>query len=300
MLQSTVQEQRRSGKILFVFNKNAGLKNKLYVPQLIEKFCTNHHFDFQIAVPGTELEKVFMEYNPTLVVAAGGDGTVNTAGKLVVNSGIPLAVIPLGSSNGFAKNLGISDNIDDALATILDGHIKVIDSLLVNGLPCFHLCDIGINARLITRSHRSWLRGMLTYGFNLIKELLFYNFFDYEVITTVDKIKSQAFAIIITNLKKFGTNALINPKGKFDDGEFEICIIKKFPVLKLFHLAYVVFRKKINQAGYSIFIRTDEAKILNPQKENIHIDGEPVPSFEEVVIRIKPRSLWIIVPAGIN
>ncbi|RYD74107.1 MAG: hypothetical protein EOP53_18920 [Sphingobacteriales bacterium] len=243
-----------------------------------------------------KIEAEIVDFKPDCVVAAGGDGTVNLVGKLLINSHIALGIIPLGSSNAVAKNLNIPLSIPESLHNLIHFHTKEIDTLNINDNICLHLCDLGFNANLIKRAHKSKFRGMFTYGISLFQELFTFEFFKYKVVTQTEELESKAFAITITNMQLYGNRAAINPKGKVDDGKFEICIFKPFPKLAMIKMFYQLFRHTIHYSKYSIFIRAKEATLYNQGKESVHIDGEPVNLKREINIKIVPKSLKVVVP----
>ncbi|MGZ5303152.1 MAG: diacylglycerol/lipid kinase family protein [Bacteroidia bacterium] len=292
---------KQNKKLLFVINPAAGGKDKSQLPLEIETFCTANeivHVILETSKRATarKIKDEIDRFHPDCVVAAGGDGTVNLVGKLLINNEIALGIIPLGSSNAVAKNLKIPLDLQQALENIHHFNIKKIDTLNINEHICLHLCDLGFNANLIKRAHKSKFRGMFTYAISLFQELFTFSFFRYKVITQSDEIEGKAFAITITNMQLYGSRAVINPKGKVDDGKFEICIFKPFPKIAMIKMFYQLFRHTIHYSKYSIFIRAKEATLYNQGKESVHIDGEPVELNRKIDIKIVPKSLKVVVP----
>lgn len=288
-------------KVLFVVNPKSGGKDKSLLAGQIQTFCDEHELVHVIVETGKratekKIQEEIDEFKPDCVVAAGGDGTVNLVGKLLNNTKIALGIIPLGSSNAVAKNLKIPLTIPAALKTIHQFYTRDIDTLDINGNFCLHLCDLGFNANLIKRSHKSKLRGMMTYAYNLILELFTFRIFRYKLETPTENFNGKAFAITITNMQLYGNRAAINPVGKMDDGKFEICIFKPAPPLQLVYLFIQLYRHTIHKSKYSIFIRSKEATLVNEGKESVHIDGEPIHLTKKINIQIVPQSLKVIVP----
>lgn len=292
-----------SPKFLFVINPIAGGKKKQDVPMLLEDFClknscTGNYFfttgrreeDIQL------IKKSVNEFQPEAVVAIGGDGTVNLTGEVLVNSGLPLGIIPMGSSNGLSRDLGIPLEFDLALETIRMLHLHEIDTLRVNGINCFHISDFGFNARVCRRFSESLLRGRISYVWYGLQEFFSFDPFHYTIQTEHQDIQGKAFMMTVTNSNRFGTNVNINPLGDIDDGYFEISIIKPFPKYKSLNVFYYLINNTIHRSKYNRVIRCRKATIWNRENTSFHIDGEPVDLGEKIEIEIVPKGLKVIVP----
>ena len=110
------------------------------------------------------MDKAITRLRPNTIAAVGGDGTVSMVVKKVLESSMNLAIIPTGSANGMAKELNISENIDEALKILENGVVKKADVLKINNLLCIHLSDIGLNAHLIKYFDRGSMRGKWGYA----------------------------------------------------------------------------------------------------------------------------------------
>lgn len=288
-------------KYLFVLNPIAGGRRKEQVPDQIIQFCKEtaclyRVFETTGKNDSEKLQKVFEEMSPDAVIAIGGDGTVNLVGNLLVNTSIPIGIIPLGSANGLAKDLGLPLQIDEAFGVISKFKPKAIDTLTINDRNCFHLSDFGFNARVCHRFAESLLRGRLSYLWYGFLEFFRYKYFPYTVETQLDRYEGRAFMMIITNANKFGTNVSINPLGKIDDGYFEISILKPFPRIISPYIFYHLMNDSIYRTPFYKIIRCRQAKIINKVHEFFHIDGEPVELGEEVRLEINPKALRVLLP----
>lgn len=291
-------------KLLFVINPNAGGKsrNKADIPQALKEFCKENNYDFHIYLTTgnndkEEINKLCSELTPDAVIAGGGDGTVNLVGEVLINSTIPLGIIPLGSANGLAKDLNIPENLSEALNLIKEFTPHAIDCLKVNGFNCFHVSDFGFNARVVRRFSQSILRGKLSYVWYGLLEFFFFEPFFYVIETGHKKMEGSAFMMTVTNANRFGTNANINPTGQIDDGYFEISIIKPFPKIHSFAILYRLFNNSLHKSKYNQVIHCKEAVIYNKEDTSFHIDGEPVQLQEKIAIKIVPKGLKILSPA---
>ncbi len=286
-------------KYIFVLNPIAGGKRKARVPVQIDRFCDRAKCNFRIyKTTGhndlNNLRKVFEVFAPDAVVAIGGDGTVNLVGNLLVYTDIPLGIIPLGSGNGLAKDLGLPLDIEEAFERIHRFETKYIDSLNVNGINCFHLSDLGYNARIVRRFAYGKLRGKISYFWYGISEFLRFKPFAFELKTKIESYTGQAFMLIISNANKFGTNISVNPLGEIDDGWFEVSIFKPFPKFRVPYIGYHLLKSNIHQTPFYKVVRTRKAVIKNISGEPLHIDGEPVSLAQEIQVEVMSKSLRVI------
>lgn len=290
-------------KLLFVLNPLSGGKSrkKEELPVILENFCKENSFEFFLyKTTGQndqdQIRKLCNEIHPDCVVAVGGDGTVNMVGEVLVSTEIPLAIIPMGSANGLARDLNISEDLDKALHLIKEFHIHAIDSLKVNGLNCFHVSDFGFNARIVRRFHESIMRGKISYVWYGLLEFFLFEPFHYTIHTDNHKLEGQAFMMTVTNANRFGTNVNINPLGQIDDGYFEISIIKPFPLWRSVKILYRLFHNNIHKSKYNRVIRCKKAVIYNKENTSFHIDGEPAQIEERIEVNIVPKGLRMILP----
>lgn len=290
---------RQERKYLFVVNPISGGRKKEEVPEQVDSFCNEAKCDFRLyKTTGKNdlerLKKLLDSFQPDAVVAIGGDGTVNLVGNLLVNSNTPLGIIPLGSGNGLAKDLGIPMDIDEAFNLIDRFESKYIDTLKVNEQICFHLCDLGFNARIVHRFAQSIFRGKVSYLWYGLQEFFKYRSFPYEIKTRISNYEGKAFMMIISNANKFGTNVSINPLGEIDDGWFEISIIKPFPRFMVPYIFYHLWRDTIYKTPYYKIVRSRKVLVKNTMQEFFHIDGEPVSASDQIHVEILPHSLRVL------
>lgn len=292
-------------KLLFVINPVSGGLNKRSCEFQIKRFCDEENINYKIYYTTGEsdieqLKTIHEEFNSNAIIAAGGDGTVHLVGKVVSNTNIPLGILPLGSANGLAKELGIPLDLPKALKNLIHFNIKSIDTLMVNNHQAFHLSDFGFNAHIVRKFSELKKRGFLSYAWLAFRDFFRYKFSEFEIQAGDAFYKGKAFMVIITNARKFGADLTINPKGKIDDGYFEISIVKDFPKASFFKIAYRLMTDRIHHSKYAMIIKTKKATIYNRAKRSFHIDGEPFKPFTKVDVLINPASLNIIVPEERN
>src|SRR5688572_21004086 len=300
-----VMAGKRLANILFVINPISGDIGKAEVVAEIEEFCANEkiHATFFNTSGDNDLLRLKDELRTLRydsVVAVGGDGTVHLAGSALINTELPLGILPMGSGNGLSKDTGIPQELSEALKVLTDYTIKAIDTLSVNNEICVHITDLGFNALVVKLFSEGESRGPTSYAFVALQQYLTFEPHKYKIETDNGNFTGEAFMLTVTNANAFGSNAAINPSGIIDDGKFEICIIEPFPKTAGLELLYHLYNNTIGSSIYSKIIRCQRATIFNLEKDVTHIDGEPIELGEKIDIKVLPKSLKIIVPNNLN
>ncbi len=297
-----MDEKINRKRVLFIINPRAGTREERNLAALISLQSNISHFDFDIYIMSGDGEdiaitKKIKTYKPQVVAAAGGDGTVNLLAGILIHTTIPLLIIPQGSANGMARELGIDTRLEYALALLEHGLVKAIDAIKINGRICIHLADIGLNARIVKRFEADPKRGIATYARYLFREMFLLK--RYRVTIRYDDkiIKRKAVSITFANASRYGTGAVINPKGIIDDGKFELVIIKPFPSVKLLSIAWKMFRNTLHTSDYAEIISCTGAHIKVNKKTTLQIDGEVTGKVKEIKVEMLPKALRVLVPA---
>jgi YegS/Rv2252/BmrU family lipid kinase len=290
------------GKILFVINPISGGTDKSELIDLIEEFTEANYLIYRIFyTTGSEdlqkLKNEISDFEPDLIAAVGGDGTCNFVAQSIVSTETIMAIIPLGSANGLATELGIPKNLENSLNLILSGKTKVIDTVLINDKLCLHISDIGLNARVIKRFEKDKIRGLFSYMKHFFKELWGAEPFRISLILENGKeIRRKAHLLAIANASKYGTGAIINPNGLVDDGKFEVVIVKPYSFYGFFSIAAAIFMGYLDKIKYVEIESFTKIRIKKIKNQPWHIDGEIIDDSNEVEARINPASLKIRVP----
>lgn len=288
-------------KVLFVVNPRSGNREGGRLELAISEESRNQGFEYLIyRLQSNDEEKSIKqeidEYSPDIVAVAGGDGTVNLLSKILINNKLPLLIIPLGSANGMAKELGIANRTENALSLITKGIHKKIDLLKINGNICIHLGDVGFNASIVKRFEKDPKRGIWTYARHLFKELFLIDDYKFTIQIDGEQIKRRAVSITFANASKYGTGAVINPLGLVDDGKFELVIIKPFPKVHLLSITWKMFIGRLQTSEFVEVFSCKKAVIQTTRKTTLQIDGEIIGKTKEITAEVLPHSITVIVP----
>ena len=300
MDQSQIPVKTRT-KVLFVINPKSGSARDNTLKDLISQQAETQNFDFQIYhMSGNDEAGITNEikrFGPSIVAAAGGDGTVKLVAGLVANTQVTLAIIPYGSANGMAKELNIAD-VDSALDLLSKGKKKKIDLIDINKEICIHLADVGLNARVVKRFQKDPKRGKFTYAKHLFGEMFFLKSYRFHITHDDHVINRKGVSITFANAMKYGTGAIINPHGILDDGKFELVIVKPFPRVQLLSIAWKMFMGKLHTSDYVEIISCKKARIISNRKTTLQVDGEVIGKVKEINLAVMPRVLTVLVPVN--
>ena len=287
--------------ILFIINPISGGKDKLKIPDLIDqkldrsRFVANYSFT-EYAGHASVIAEEAANKNFDVLVAVGGDGTINEVASKVMEYGKVLGIIPLGSGNGLARFLDIPLKSAEALNVINNFNTKQIDTGEFNGRRFFNMAGMGFDAYISSVFAGNKSRGLKGYLQHGLKEVLGYKAQTYRI--TVDDIVYiyKAYVVSIANSSQYGNNAHIAPSASVADGLLDVCIVKEFPMIKLPVLAYEMIAAKTDQSKMVKIIKGKNIHIERVEEGPIHIDGEPLFMGKEIKVSILPLSLNIIIP----
>ena len=290
-------------KILFVLNPVSGGKRKINWEPLIREYFKElpHTIEFFILSGKDDagsLKYWFEKFHPHRVVAVGGDGTISMVVKQLLGTDMAIGILPAGSANGMAKELNIPDNPEDAIDIIINGEINCCDVIKINDDDiCFHLADLGLNARLVKYFDESPWRGMWGYIRMVLKVMWNKKLLDAKIVSDNDEINTRAYMIVLANASKYGTGAVINPDGKVDDGKFEIVIMRKFSLSQLFKmfLSYKSFNPKKVE-----ILKTTKATITTKRATHFQVDGEFKGKINKVTAEIIASQLNILIKKEVS
>ena len=286
-------------EIVFIVNPISGTHSKDEVPSLIEENLEKDHFDYQIcfteyAGHAAEIAKACAERQTDIVVAVGGDGTVNEVARSLTHSFTALGIIPCGSGNGLARHLCIPLDIKKAIQIINACKIETFDYGMINELPFFCTCGMGFDAFISLKFAEAGKRGPITYVENVLKEGLKYKPETYEVSDDTGKKRYKAFLIACANASQYGNNAYIAPGATMKDGEMDVIIMEPFDALEAPQIAADLFMKTITNNSKIKTFRTKSLHIKRKGPGAIHYDGDPIMTGEEIEVHIEHEGIRIL------
>lgn len=291
-----------------IFNPVSGQGNAdeelVLIRQLLEP-----HFHLHIAftepeVSPQQLAKEAIDAKANLIIASGGDGTVSAVAGAVIDTGIPLGVIPRGTANAFAASLGIPRlmPIRNACQVILGGYTRTVDAARCNGYPMILLAGIGFEAMAVEMADRDFKDqwGVLAYLMAGWQAMEGQQLFDTTIEAEDEVYQFQAQAITVANAAP-STSVLAQGAGEviFDDGLLDVTIASAQSKLEgittlMRMLGAAITRNTIEQQNV-VHSRARKLRIIAEPPQKVVVDGELI-GETPVEVECLPSSLTVFVP----
>ena len=289
----------REEKILFVVNPVAGGRDKNLFWTSLEQALGLHPFD-HLAYTTTgendvqELRHLLAAHPFTRVIAVGGDGTVKMVAEQLVHLPIALGIIPMGSANGLARELGIPFHPRDALRVALGPQTTQIDTIQVDrhGL-CVHLSDLGMNAILVQHYAAEKHRGMWGYARVFLKTVTKRHRFRVSLDEEHLHLYRNVYMLMLANARMYGTGAIVNPTGSMRDGYFEVILLKDFRWWDLPRLFFPSRRPHIEREEV---VSVKSISVACNRPVHFQMDGEYRGKVTRLRAAINPQGLRVLVP----
>jgi len=274
--------------------------------ELATRYLQGHGIEVNVALAkpkeeATPLAKQAVKDGYELVIAMGGDGTLEAVLRGMVGRKTPMGIIPTGTQNNIAKTLGIPTEMEEACTLIASKHVRKLDVGKVqvkNGkkLFFFELTAVGLVAALYPKANKladGKLSKLKDVALTLIHQEP-----QPEVFLTLDdesKIKVKTMLVVVSNAPMFGANFLVAPDASVTDGLLDISVYPEFGKTEL--LAYYA---QVRSEGFSANekvqrYRASKIEIKTNPKMDVMADGVML-GKGKVEIKSKPGAVWIITP----
>ena len=286
-------------RIVFVVNPISGTQGKKAILKWIDERLDRSIYDYSIvkteyAGHASQIAAVAVQDKVDIVVAIGGDGTINEIARSLVHTETALGIIPCGSGNGLARHLRIPMEPKAAIDILNQDNRLCIDYGKINNIPFFCTCGVGFDAFVSLKFADSGKRGLLTYLENTLHESLTYQPETYEIENEEGTVKYKAWMIACGNASQYGNNAYIAPQASLTDGLMDVTIMEPFTVLDVPSLSFQLFNKTIDQNSRVKTMRAKKIKIHRQKDGVMHFDGDPLMAGKELEVEIIPSGLYVM------
>ncbi len=232
-----------------------------------------------------------------LVVAWGGDGTVNGAGAALAGSRMPLGIIGGGSGNGLARDLGLPLDPAAAFDVAATGATRAIDAGELNGSVFFNVAGIGLDACIARRmASPNARRGLLGYVLATIGEIPAYEPCEYSIVMSesgAPPLCTRALFIAIANSRQYGKGAQIAPLASLDDGILDIVVVKPQSSLRILSRLPSLFRGTLREDDGVVMRTASRLEITSDRPIRFHVDGEPRAVVPALSLRTRAKDLLV-------
>lgn len=291
-------------KVLVILNPVSGIGNPEVLEQLIlrEAGLAGWQADFHHTAMGENLSEFVNSARDghSLVIAAGGDGTIAEVASGMANSSIPLGILPSGTWNAIARHLFIPLNVNRALGLIFGDHdLTTLDLMQVGTRTHAMNLTIGFSAAMIQNTGRQDKRrfGIFAYIGNVVSQVFGLKLKRYHLVIDGVPYKIRASEIIVANYGLIGFRYLeelleIHP----DDGKADVFVVRARTFLDLPALIWRVFiRREKRTPIVRIFPGCENIQISSASPAVVQADGEII-GTTPVEINIIPQCIRVIIP----
>ena len=286
-------------KIIFIMNPISGTASKAGIPNLIDSTLDKELFEYEIKLTeraghASELATEAKNNHADIVVAVGGDGTVNEVARSLVHSDTALGILPCGSGNGLARHLLLPMNLKKSIEVINAGKIHDLDYGVINGHPFFCTCGMGFDAFVSQKFAEAGKRGPITYAENILREGLKYKPETYVLEDENGTNQYKAFLISCANASQYGNNAYIAPQASMSDGLIDVIIMEPFDVFEAPQISIDMFNKTLDKNSKIKTFRCKKLHIHRSKPGVIHYDGDPVMTGEDIDVELQEKGIKIV------
>jgi diacylglycerol kinase (ATP) len=291
-------------KVRFIFNPYSGRNRRdPYLYDRAVDFIAQQQLDGTIVATerprhATELAARAVQDGCRLVVAIGGDGTMNEVATGLIGTPAIFGLIPCGSGNGLGRHLGIRRPGHGAFRTLLDGRPMAIDTGVVNGFAFFNAMGLGFEADIAVRFSRLTNRGLAGYFRVGVPSFFSHQPEPVTIHHAGGVARLQAFTLAVMNSDQYGNDARIAPGAKMDDGRFDLVSMPQVGFLGACGMLYRLGTDTFDQVRAVTRLNGSEFVIERGKPGWIHTDGEPRATTARLEISLRPQSLRIMVPVA--
>ena len=294
-------------KALLIVNPKSGTSaaSKDSIIEMAQRILPKAGLDLEVARTerrghASELAAAASKAGVPVVIAAGGDGTVNETARALCYTDTAMGIIPCGSGNGLARHLNIPMSPEKAIGVIADGRTDVIDFCTANGEPFFCTFGMGFDAAVSDRfASRPDRRGLKNYVRAAVEVFLRYKSQEYTLSTPDGTLTKRAFIVACCNASQYGNNAFIAPRASLTDGLMDVTIIHRGTWLSHAMSGLRIMTGSLGESGSVSMIRTSDLHISRPIAGPAHLDGEVARLGKEIDVKCNHKALKVFTPGEV-
>ena len=286
-------------KRLFIINPKSGKNNKASeLEQIIKTQFDSADIVFtKAAGHAKKLAEDAVKQGYAQVIVAGGDGTINEAASSLIGTKTALGIIPLGSGNGLAREIGCPlDNLQKACNNIYMAKPVLCDAGKANGEYFLNVAGLALEATIAQTFSKVKTRGILPYFKIGFLQILKYKAPQVEVwIDDKNLVFLNPMTLVFANGRQYGSNFKIAPKASLTDGSLDMVYIAEQPLWKIVLGLPNFFKPNFTSVNLSKTRRIKKAAITAKDKFIYHLDGEPKKAVEKLEIEVVPKAIYLLI-----
>ena len=286
--------------LLAIVNPISGIGKQKKIEKVLKENLNQDLFDYSVAYTehihhGTEIARDAAMKGYDVIVAVGGDGSVNDVISGLKDSETALGIIPCGSGNGLARNLKLPLIPTLAVRVLNQYNEEKIDTIVLNDSHIIaSIAGVGFDAFIARLMKSAKLRGFSAYLNLIMREYPSYKEKDYHLVIDDRELDRNAWFITFANSNQFGYNAAVAPKAKLDDGLIDISIVDKIPLEHVPITGPLVYANHFELSQHVEMFKAHEVHVSGNIDKWVNIDGEGENIGQELHFVNHPHSLKIL------
>jgi YegS/Rv2252/BmrU family lipid kinase len=290
---------QRPLRVRFIRNPRAGRGLRGFTRQL-KRHLSRDAVDYEVAWTrgrgdAEVLAREAAAQGYDVVVAIGGDGTVNEVGRGLLGSETSLAIIPTGSGNGFARHLRIPLSVPEALRRLNRPSYRRIDVGRINGHPFFCTAGLGFDAHVSKCFAESTRRGLMTYVRLALQEYGSYQPRPIRLDIDGDASDAKCYVLAFANAAQYGNNAMIAPLADISDGLLDLCLIEAMPVRRALRVAAGLAFGDLPKSRAATYHKSQQISVTTPEPLGFHVDGDYMGEARRFDVTVAPLAISVCV-----
>lgn len=287
-------------KTCFILNPKAGPSRRHDVPALIAQYFGALESDYEIratkfAGHAVELARAAAAEGFAVVVAVGGDGTVNEVGRGLLGTAAALGIVPLGSGNGLARHLKVPLSLPAALCRLAAPTLSRMDVGVINGHPFFCTAGLGFDAHVSQHFAQAGSRGLSTYLQVTLREYRRYQSVPVRVDLDGHAFDTDCYVLAFANASQYGNNVYIAPLADLRDGLLDVCLIDALPVGRAMRVSLAMALGNLPQTKAAEYFRVPRGRVVAAAPIGFHVDGDYLGHATEFVVELLPLAMAVAV-----
>lgn len=270
---------------LFIVNPIAGKgKAKRTIP-IIKEIMENSGHSYQIKITekvgdGQLFAEEAKAEDFRTIVSVGGDGTLHEVVNGMVGGTQRLGIIPAGTGNDFARSLKIPFDIKDAMEVLIQERAMSIDIGRSGDKYFINFCSVGLDALIAEEANKikRYFSSTYSYIIGVVKALGKFRSLRVELIIDDKKYDEEIMLVAVCNGGYYGGGMNIAPQAVVSDGQFDVCVVRKMPKLKLLFLFPTIFKGKHVKYDEVKIYRGENIQIFSKEEMYVNADGDIVNS----------------------
>lgn len=232
----------------------------------------------------------------TTIVAAGGDGTINEVVNGIAGSDVSLGILPVGTMNVFAAELGLPGDLEEAWAIIRAGRTRRVDLIRANQQYFVQLAGVGLDAQVVQATSWEFKKnfGPLSY---LISAAQIAARKPPRLVVEADGVAREGSFVLIGNGRYYGGPVAFFKDARIDDGKLDVLIFKNLGYLDIARYLGTILMGKHTTLPDVEYFQTKRAVVQSDEEVPVEVDGEVVTTLP-VTFRVSSRKLRVVVPVG--